>query len=74
LYTYYGINCIERWIGDDLNEEMKPTPRCPRCFAQLVLKMSRRTTYFGCPNYPDCKRPVDCPKAPQRESQVCRAA
>jgi hypothetical protein len=33
-------------------------PHCRRCFAKLALTWSRLTTYFACPNYPDCKSPA----------------
>ena len=52
-------------IREGLNEEMKSLPRCPRCFARLVLRWSRLTTYLACPNYPNCKRPIHLPKRSQ---------
>ena len=68
------VRCIDCVRDGDLNEQMKPTPCCPRCFARLVIRWSRLTSYLACSNYPNCKSPVDRPKRPQRAFQVCRAA
>lgn len=29
--------------------------KCEKCGAEMVLKRSRRGSFFACPNYPDCK-------------------
>ncbi|MEC9492896.1 type I DNA topoisomerase [Flexistipes sp.] len=31
------------------------TVKCEKCDAEMVLKRSRRGSFFACPNYPDCK-------------------
>jgi len=68
------MTVLIRGLPEGLNEEMKSLRRCPRCFARLILKWSRLTTYLSCPNYPDCKGPVEGPKHPGHEIEYCRAA
>jgi ssDNA-binding Zn-finger/Zn-ribbon topoisomerase 1 len=55
---------------------MKSIPRCPRCFARLVLQKSRLISYLTCPNYPACKRPVYLLKKSSTVNlnECCRAA
>jgi hypothetical protein len=72
VQQFYVIYCIDHDAQSVLNRRMK-APCCPRCFAQLVLRKSRLTTYLACPNYPYCKSPACFTKQPSR-AQECRAA
>lgn len=48
-------------IKVDDNGNLKPhilqtdSVKCDKCGAEMVLKRSRRGSFFACPNYPDCK-------------------
>jgi len=45
---------------------MRKAKICPRCYTRLELKKSRATNreYLVCPNYPDCRRPIELRKPP----------
>ena len=79
--SIYGNSCIAYVSSGYLNkwgagggESMKSTPCCPRCYAQLVIRRSLLTTYLACPNYPNCKSPVQLQKHSEPAREYCRAA
>jgi len=49
-----GNCCFDPWHRTNSNGP-KPVPRCPRCFARLVLRWSRLTRCLACPNHRNCK-------------------
>jgi hypothetical protein len=64
---------LPRLAGSPM-KPMKRTPRCPRCDTYLVVRKVRLLTYLTCPNYPNCRRPINLPKGPQSvREQRCAA-
>lgn len=38
------------------NVRLKPEPKCPECYTQMVLRTRRadQVKFWGCPDWPDC--------------------
>ena len=55
-------------------------PHCPRCAARLVWKKILGGIYLGCPNYPECAKPMLMPpvtmpsRAEEAYSQIASVA
>jgi len=52
---------------------MQTDHRCPRCLAPLVSRWSRLATYLICPNFPNCKSPLEMRKRPVRSENYTKA-
>lgn len=39
-------------------EKSSSAPLCPKCGVPLVIRKSKRGTFYGCPNYPKCREIV----------------